>query len=303
MTSDAAMAFDPPVRAPSSGVGAMLRARRLELGMSQADVASFVKLPVRRIESMENERWTELPDGPYLRGFLKNIARALNLDAGALMEQVDASLIQSRNPDSILVPPVATRGMLPRRSGPAAEHRAGRSLVIGAFAFALVAALIAWSGTESFEHAMSSGRRLVEATTGSTATPVATNPSAATGAPMAKQAEVVDSAAAPVPGGSSDSPKPIVAPVQGSGDVVAANETANALTLHFNEESWVEVRSADGKLLLQRLNPPGTEQTIEGEAPFTLIVGNAKGVALQFRGQAVDLGPYTRDQVARLTLS
>jgi cytoskeleton protein RodZ len=75
------------------------------------------------------------------------------------------------------------------------------------------------------------------------------------------------------------------------------------LAFHFNEESWVEVRSADGRVLMQRLNAAGSDQQIDGEAPYALIVGNAKGVALRFRGQPVDLGPYTRDQVARLTLS
>ncbi len=54
---------------------------------------------------------------------------------------------------------------------------------------------------------------------------------------------------------------------------------------------------------MHRLNAAGSDQEIDGEAPYSLIVGNAKGVALRFHGQPVDLGPYTRDQVARLTLS
>ncbi len=72
---------------------------------------------------------------------------------------------------------------------------------------------------------------------------------------------------------------------------------------HFNEDSWVEVKSADGRVLMHRLNVAGSDQQVDGEAPYSLIVGNAKGVALRFHGQPVDLGPYTRDQVARLTLS
>ena len=65
-------------------------------------MANVVKLPPRRIDAMEAERWDELPDGPYLRGFLKNIARALDLDAAMLMARVDASVVRARSPETIL---------------------------------------------------------------------------------------------------------------------------------------------------------------------------------------------------------
>ena len=274
---------------PHEGVGAMLRARRLELGLSQTDVASMVKLQARRIEAMEQERWEELPDGPFLRGFLRNIARALNLDATGLMARVDASLMRTSSPDSILIPPSAPHGMLPMRSGPADERRGGRALVYGAFVFALIAALIAWSGTESFDHALVAAKRTIEPSA-----PAAT-------APSTPSPDRVVGPDAPV---ASDPAAPALATVTAPDATKPATTGGElALLFHFNEESWVEVRSADGKVLLQRLNAAGSEQEIDGEAPFSLVVGNAKGVALKFRGQPVDLTPYTRDSVARLKLS
>ena len=73
------LAHDPtaepaPARTEPQGVGAFLRERRIALGLTYADVANVVKLPPRRIESLEGERWDELPDGPFLRGFLRNLA-------------------------------------------------------------------------------------------------------------------------------------------------------------------------------------------------------------------------------------
>lgn len=273
------------------GVGAMLRARRVELGLSQADVAHMVKLPPRRIEAMEQERWEELPDGPYLRGFLRNIARALNLDAAGLMQKVDASLMRISSPDSILIPQGVAHATLPRRSGPADERRGGRALVYGAFAFALIAALIAWSGTESFDHAVATGKGLV-----AQQAPVASAPAA----PSTNVTAGTDSTPALQPGETAAA---VAAPDVSVGNATKPAASALALLFHFNEESWVEVRSADGKVLLQRLNAAGSEQEIDGEAPFSLVVGNAKGVALKFRGQPVDLTPYTRDSVARFKLS
>ena len=39
-----------------------------------------------------------------------------------------------------------------------------------------------------------------------------------------------------------------------------------------------------------------------GHCRFKLKIGNAAATQLQFRGQAVDLAPVTRDNVARLEL-
>lgn len=285
---DGSIGFAPPPE--RDGVGAFLRARRLELGLTHGDVANAVKLSARRIQSLEDERWDDLPDGPFLRGLMRNVARALDLDAASLMERVDASLMRARNPDSILVSPQALHGTMPRRNGPLDDRHGGRRLIFGAFAFAVVAALIAWSGTQSFDRMVTTGRSLLQAPT---ATATARQSTPAAEAPVSPAAETAsnDAAAAPVP----------------SSAVPAVTESASssplALLFHFNEESWVEVRAADGHVLLKSLNAAGSDQQVEGEAPYSVVVGNAKGVALRFRGQPVDLGPYTHDQVARLTLS
>lgn len=282
----------------SERVGAMLRARRLQLGLSQADVASAVKLPARRIESMENERWDELPEGPYLRGFLRNVARALQLDAAVLTARVDAALVR-KGPSTVSTSRVASRVTLPRRSGRADGRRNGSALVLGAFAFAMIAALIAWSGTDSFGRALALGKDLFQQSGGASSQPV----------PIAsKVGKPVEHPVA----GTSLTDAPTVAMAAGGATVPQAVADAGAastrssdspLTFHFSEESWVEVRSADGKVLLQRLNAAGTDQEVAGEPPFVLIVGNAKGVAVRFHGQPVDLTRYTHDSVARFTLS
>jgi len=280
------------------GVGTLLRTRRLELGMSHADVANLVKMSTRRIIAIEEERWGELPEGPYLRGFLRNLARALQLDATVLIDRVDGSLIRSRTPESILVPRSAARATLPRRSGPVDGRQGGRVLIFGAFAFALIAVLIAWSGTESIDRTMRDGKAMISAQSKSeepsiktpepaSALPVDPSPSAAAAGPDA-QAPTAGADAVTAPSATATS------------NPSSASDTA--LSFHFNEPSWVEVRAADGKVLLQRLNAAGSDQQVEGALPFALIVGNAKGVELHFRGQPVDLAPYTRDQVARFTL-
>ena len=73
-------------------------------------------------------------------------------------------------------------------------------------------------------------------------------------------------------------------------------------TLEFEDESWVEVRDRDGKLLLFQLNPPGTRQVVRGLPPLSFVIGNAHGVRLTYDDHAVDLEQHTKTDVARLTL-
>ena len=289
----------------NDGVGAMLKKRRIALGMSHAEVANILKVGVRRIDAMETERWDELPKGPFLRGFLRNYARALKIDAHALTERVDASLMRARNPDSILMAPETLKTTLPRRSGPAEERNTAKKLIYGAFVFALLAALIAWSGTDSFDRISESVREWLapqtakradaagapahvvahrEAVSGPDAAPA--QPGAYPDISAAKSSDALRTVAFQNPGVAQDS----------------APATDAALVFHFDDEAWVEVRGGDGKTLLSRLNAAGSDQTVAGNAPFELIVGNAKGVSLRYHGQPVDLAPYIRERVARLTL-
>jgi cytoskeleton protein RodZ len=70
----------------------------------------------------------------------------------------------------------------------------------------------------------------------------------------------------------------------------------------FEDESWVEIKDGSGATIFSRLNTPGTERIIKGAAPLTVVVGNAHGVKLLYQEKAVDLGPHTRVDVARVTL-
>ena len=297
------------------GVGAMLKRRRIELEMSQGDVAHALKVVVRRIDAMETERWSELPTGPFLRGFVRNYARALKIDVAALTERIDASLMRSRNPDSILVAPETLKTTLPRRSGSAEDHNTGRRLIYGAFVFALLATLIAWSGTNSFDRVADAAHAWFAPATGkgvsappvpaATSSRAVTNLSAASGAADPQGISVEQSApladVSPPPVG--DEVRGSTAPAANGAAVANAPNASAALTLHFDDAAWVEVRTADGTILLSRLNAAGSEQSLAGLAPFELIIGNAPGVVLRYRGQVVDLAPYTRERVARLTLS
>ncbi len=100
-------------------------------------------------------------------------------------------------------------------------------------------------------------------------------------------------------------PAPAPSPAAGERRSPTQRETvlhAQRIDLVFDRESWVEIKDADGRIVFSQLNPPGSRRNVVGEAPFSIIIGNATGVKLRYNNADVDLAPYTRTDVARLTL-
>ena len=75
-----------------------------------------------------------------------------------------------------------------------------------------------------------------------------------------------------------------------------------AIHMTFDDDSWVEVTDRDGKKLMSQINPRGSEQNIEGNPPFSLVIGRATAVHLYYKGKQIDLAPHTKISTARLTL-
>src|SRR5512140_3339563 len=71
-------------------VGATLRAAREEQGLTVADVAERIKFSVRQVEALEADDAAHLPQGTFLRGFIRSYARTLNLDESVLLGSVQA---------------------------------------------------------------------------------------------------------------------------------------------------------------------------------------------------------------------
>jgi cytoskeleton protein RodZ len=84
--------------------------------------------------------------------------------------------------------------------------------------------------------------------------------------------------------------------------VQVSGSGTSQIRMTFEGESWVEIKDGTGTTIFSRLNTAGTERVIKGTPPLTLVVGNAHGVKLTYRDKAIDLGPHTRVDVARITL-
>jgi cytoskeleton protein RodZ len=64
--------------------------------------------------------------------------------------------------------------------------------------------------------------------------------------------------------------------------------------LTFAGESWVQVKDGNGKLLLSRVNPPGSEQVLHGKPPYSLMIGNPGQVKLVYNNSPIDLSTFAK---------
>lgn len=85
---------------------------------------------------------------------------------------------------------------------------------------------------------------------------------------------------------------------EASGAVVSSA----ALALSFSEESWVEVTDATGSKLLAKLQPAGSSIELKGEAPFSLMLGNAAATTVSYAGEVVDSAPLGNRRTRKLTV-
>ncbi len=67
---------------PEDGVydGAVLRRIRIELGIELEEIATITKVNPYYLESVEGNRYHDLPSGVYVRGFVKEFAKCMGLD-------------------------------------------------------------------------------------------------------------------------------------------------------------------------------------------------------------------------------
>lgn len=184
------------------GVGPRLAAAREAKGMATAEVAAKLRLGVRQIEALEADAYEQLPGEVFVRGFIRNYAKLLDLDPDALLPSQDVVVS-----DQLTVPSTNLRFQ------PSPIQRwlflpVGSAILF----FALVALLYAWLSSGEQAEVEPAAHDMVAAPQDSQivapqpvvldqaqAEPAAASPEAATEAGETQPA-VAPAAAAPAPG-------------------------------------------------------------------------------------------------------
>jgi cytoskeleton protein RodZ len=272
--------------------------------MSITDAARHLKLSLAQVQALEAGAYERLPGRVFVRGFLINYAKLLGLDPQPLLLTIDHEMPQALLVDEA---PQSTRAVMPR-------EEAGRWPTYLAITAALIVGLLAVyefgfnePPPQDSPAPETNAERTGAASSGAKA-PAATavegirltqdsTVSRAPHAPVLQPPAAASEAAAESSSALTGEPAATVGP--------ASTVSAGQRLLHFRfeQDSWVEVRDRSDKIIFAKLNKSGSSERVIGTPPFKLVVGNARGVRLDYDDTAVDLAPTQPSMsTARLTL-
>lgn len=81
-----------------------------------------------------------------------------------------------------------------------------------------------------------------------------------------------------------------------------AAAASTGVNIRFTGTTWVDIRDADGEVLIFGEMGRGEQKALAGKPPYSLVIGNAAGVALTVNGEPFDVKGIARGNVARFEL-
>lgn len=325
MTESPPIAPAEPV--PDSGsAGAMLRAARESAGLSIDALSQQLKLSPRQVKALEDGDYASLPGRTFVRGFVRNYARAVNIDPEAVLAAIPGAVEAPALDRSAIGHAHRPIGELPMSGRARSAPRARWLIPLLLVAAIGAAALYEYLRPGDLQRGFETRTLPVRPASPDPVAPPSGTPSSGTPLPnpivtgtvsdapradgvLPPPAPAIDTALAgatpplappgPAGGGAIVTP-PASAPAAAPTAAAATGEATLVIT--FRATSWTEVRDRDGKVVLQVTGTPGTSQTVTGRAPFDLTLGNAGENSVTWRGAPFDLTPHLRQNVARVRL-
>lgn len=299
-------------------LGAALAAARNAKNMSVQAVSDTLRLSLKQIIALESDDFSALPQPMATRGFIRNYARLLELDAEPLLDSY-RQRVPDNTPTSLNVQTSVPHVQLVKKNKPWFKFAA----------IALSLVLLVWylqvEQSSSVATDVTSNNEVVspvslpELTTAPPPSAEPTSPPAAeVGTASSATTNLADTLPSPAPVElATAKPKPSTATVAAndglqlrpSSDMripaeVKANAAGNRawLTVSVTDKAWVQVKDKSGAVLFEKMLTANSTDKIEAQPPLFVWLGNAKATSLDYMGQSVDVASKTFNNTARLTL-
>lgn len=272
--------------------GMQLKTAREALGLSIEEVAKESYIPTLKLESLENDQYEKLPSPIFVQGYLRKVAPLLKLDSDAIvssyhdylrqMQQTVEQVLQPEDevalPGPVVVPP--------------------KWIVSGALAvIALLVLGVVYVFVGGGEEAPPTQTSELIAIDNDLDAPVDVVVGSDDGVLASDAVDRANLSSSTIVAGSADLTESAPSVTDGG-----QASTHDQLAFGFIEECWVEVEDATGETIHAALHAAGEPLIVEGTAPFTVMLGNAKAASIVKNGEpiAIDIRPGHR--TARVTI-
>jgi cytoskeleton protein RodZ len=287
-----------------TGPGDILRHERLQRGTSLETAAAESRIRQEHLEAIESGETAHIAQ-VYLNGYIRNYARYLGMPAGA----IDKHMAHAHGSQPLVQSVFSTA--LPRSS----DDRWFRgtsyvlaSVVVIALVWQFTAEAVRFSQGDSVVRSQGSDSlpRDPVNTTARDNLAMANKPGAAKShlqasiAPLEEvqrgRSEVSRSGAE----GAWSAISEVTAPERAVEEHLQAGQ--QSFRISASADSWVEITDGNGRKIEMDLLRAGNGRDYVAVAPVKLLLGRASSIELEHNGQDIDLAPYTRGNVARITL-
>ena len=298
-----------------SRCGGALRNAREKLGLSTQEIASRLRLSYKQIEALEADNFVVLPEATIVKGFIRNYAKQLKIDAEPLLDAYNV-IMPSKAPQSFTLQPSVDMKVTEYQ-----KPNVLRNIFLGVL---VVLGVGTWLFYQSYvqkpspvnpsaeltqttpaellpEAALPAAERSVEQTTTQLTLPAAAADAAsatlaAPAAPVANNLPPTSLSTNPLAPSRLDKNMTLPMPSE-----LAAG--MSKLEFAATQETWVSVTDANGREIYSKTLFEGNRESIEVKLPANITVGNSLGTSLSVNGKAVDLAPYTRVNVAHIKVN
>ncbi|QOQ80923.1 MULTISPECIES: helix-turn-helix domain-containing protein [Comamonas] len=300
--------------------GVLLRQAREAARMQLPVMAATLKVPQHKLEALEADDYAAFPDHVFMRALAMGMCRTLHIDAESVLAKLPRTEIKSlAKTGPGINETVKVRSSFKVTGTPLdSGNSSSRKIAAGVLILLAAAAAVYFvpfqqmvdgadgAGTPVPTQAQSGQAAAVSAPAAQPLAQVeggAQGSSAAPAAPVTESVPVAAAAGMPGDGAAASAPAASVATAQTAAPaaevVTPATGAGGLLVLKANTgQSWVKVKDATGKVVLEKTLSKDESATAEGQLPLSVIVGNAKGTQVTVRGEPFDISS-TRDNVAR----
>ena len=320
-------------QSPAPTPGEVLQAERLRRDLTEKEVADKLHITMHYVRAIESNKFEKLPGAVFAKGYIKNYALLLELD----VESVTA-LFDGINTEQQVKKEEANRQEMARRRSDRNKPWVYASVACFVLGFAGLWAYNQLASDDGTNQQMASANVPNSAMPPTIASrPIAQTPAVASttlaSSTITEPAVSVPDQVAPADSALSQ-PENLVsvlsslaaqaaedkAPLAQAETVTTAKlNTAtpidldhvisvgdagtDVLRIRFSGESWVEVNDRNSMQIYRDIREAGDVLEITGDAPFTILLGDAPYTRMSLNGNEIDVSDNIRiDNSARLTV-
>ena len=305
----------PQEVAPAAAVsaGALLRQARQAQGVALEDLAATLKVPVEKLQALEDEDWQRLPDVVFLRALAQTICRTLHLEAAPVLALLPQQKVTALAPQGGLNAPMRERGV-PSILATNTKHSPWPWVV-------LLLIVLGGGGYLGVQWMAPEWVRGVSTTVPAPSEPAGDSPLFSPAVPeegdgggMGNMGDVAQAGEVPSvqvaalmqpalpeeegaqPGFAAPAPaaEPAAAPA-----AQAAASVSPVLRITAKGATWVQVLDAQQRLLIEKILQDGEVFSTSAPKPLTVAVGKADLATVEVNGAPFDVQAVARSNVAR----